>query len=127
MFLPMSCTSPFTVATTTVPCMPLPLFSPSMSGSRCPTAHFTARQLQQLRPDVLVEDELAGVDDAHVEAGADRVVEECRVHRLAHHGVPAEGEAEVRDPAARLHTGAALLDQRQRLDERLRELVVLRD
>ena len=72
-------------------------------------------------------DELPGVDDAHVEPGADRVVEERGVHRLAHAVVAAEREAEVRDAAARLHAGTALLDQRQRLDERLREVVVLLD
>ena len=52
-------------------------------------------ELEQLRRDVLVHDELARVDDAHVEAGADRVEEERRVHRLAHGVVAAEREAEV--------------------------------
>ena len=56
--------------------------------------------LEQLGLDVLVDRELAGVDDAHVEPGADRVVEERRVHRLAHDVVAAEREAEVRDAAA---------------------------
>ena len=59
--------------------------------------------------------------------GADRVVEEGGVHRLANRIVAAEREAEVRDPAARPRARAALLDQRHRLDERLRELVVLLD
>ena len=84
-------------------------------------------ELEQLRLDVLVHDELAGVDDAHVEPGADRVVEERRVHRLAHRVVAAEREAEVRDPAARPRARAARLDQRQRLEERLREAAVLLD
>ena len=84
-------------------------------------------ELEQLRRDVLVHDELAGVDDAHVEAGADRVEEERGVHRLAHGVVAAEREAEVRDPAARLRARAALLDERQRLEERLREAAVLVD
>ena len=39
--------------------------------------------LEQVLGDLLVDLELAGVDDAHVEAGADGVVEEGRVHRLA--------------------------------------------
>ena len=39
--------------------------------------------LEQLGVDVLVDGELAGVDDPHVEAGADRVEEEDGVHRLA--------------------------------------------
>ena len=83
--------------------------------------------LEQVGRDVLVDDELAGVDDAHVEAGVDRVVEERGVHRLAHDVVAAEREREVRDAAARARARAALLDQRQRLDERLREVVVLLD
>ena len=53
--------------------------------------------LEQLRLDVLVDCELAGVDDAHVEAGRDGVVEERRVHRLADRVVAAEREAEVGD------------------------------
>ena len=83
--------------------------------------------LEQVGRDVLVDDELAGVDDAHVEPGPDRVVEERGVHRLAHDVVAAEREREVRDAAARARARAALLDQRQRLDERLREAVVLLD
>ena len=58
--------------------------------------------LEQLRLDVLVDRELAGVDDAHVEPGGDRVVEERRVHRLAHGVVAAEREAEVGDAAGDL-------------------------
>ena len=57
--------------------------------------------LEQLGLDVLVDGELAGVDDPHVEPGADRVVEERRVHRLADDVVAAEREAQVRDAAAR--------------------------
>ncbi len=83
--------------------------------------------LEQIRLDVLVHDELAGVHDAHVEAGRDRVVEERRVHRLSDGVVAAEREAQVRDAAARLRAGAALLDERERLDERLRVLRVLLD
>ncbi len=83
--------------------------------------------LEQLGLDVLVDHQEPGVDDPHVEPGADGVVEERRVHRLAHLLVAAEREREVGDAAARARSGAALLDQRQRLDERLRELVVLLD
>ena len=83
--------------------------------------------LEQVGRDVLVDDELAGVDDPHVEPGLDRVVEERGVHRLADDVVAAEREGEVRDAAARARAGAAFLDQRQRFDERLREAVVLLD
>ena len=83
--------------------------------------------LEELRLDVLVDRELAGVDDAHVEPGADRVVEERRVHRLAHRVVSAEREREVRDAARDERARAALLQQRNRVDERLRERRVLLD
>ena len=55
------------------------------------------------------------------------MVEERRVHRLAQDVVAAEREAEVRDAARRAHARAALLDQRQRLDERAGVVVVLLD
>ena len=77
--------------------------------------------LEQIGRDVLVDGQLAGVDDAHVEARLDRVVEEGGVHRLAHDLVPAEGEREVGDAAGDLRAGAALLDARDSLDERLGE------
>ena len=69
--------------------------------------------LEQLGLDVLVDGELAGVDDAHVEPGPDRVVEERGVHRLADGVVAAEREREVRDAARDARAGAALLDLRQ--------------
>ena len=83
--------------------------------------------LQELRLDVLVDGELAGVDDAHVEPGCDRVVEERRVHRLAHGVVAAEREAEVGDAARDLHPGAPLLDLPRSFDEGLGELSMLFD
>ncbi len=83
--------------------------------------------LEQLRLDVLVDRELARVDDAHVEPGADRVVQERGVHRLPNRVVPAEGEGEVRDPARDACAGAAFLEQRDGLDERLGETGVLFD
>ena len=81
--------------------------------------------LQQVLRDVLVDGELAGVDDAHVEAGLDRVEEEGRVHGLAHDLVPAEGKGEVGDAPGDLRAGAALLDARNGLDEGLREARML--
>ena len=81
--------------------------------------------LEQILRDVLVDDELAGVDDAHVEAGLDRVVEERRVHRLAHDVVAAERERQVADAAADLHARARRLDDARRLDEVDRVVVVL--
>ena len=63
--------------------------------------------LEQILRDVLVDDELPGVDDAHVHAGLDRVEQERRVHRLADDVVAAEGERQVADAAADLDARAA--------------------
>ena len=49
--------------------------------------------------DVVVDRERAGVDDAHVHAGRDGVVQEDRVDRLADRVVAAERERDVRDAA----------------------------
>ena len=74
-------------------------------------------QLLQLRLDLLVHRELPGVDDAHVQAGLDRVVQERRVHRLADDVVAAERERHVRHAAGDVRAGAGCLDPRDRLDE----------
>ena len=56
-------------------------------------------RIAQLGGKVVVNRQLAGVNDAHVHAVADGVVEEYRVNRLAHRVVAAEGERHVRDAA----------------------------
>ena len=66
--------------------------------------------LQEIGLDVLVHRQLARVHDAHAEPGADRVVEERGVHRLADGVVPAEGEGEVGDAARHERTRTALLE-----------------
>ena len=81
--------------------------------------------LEQILRDVLVDDQLAGVDDPHVHAGLDRVVEERRVNRLADDVVAAERERQVADAAADLHARARRLDDPRRLDEVDRVGVVL--
>ena len=59
-------------------------------------------ELAELGLDLLVDLEHAGVDDAHVHAGLDGVVEERGVHRLADVVVAAEAERDVGDAAADL-------------------------
>jgi glycosyltransferase involved in cell wall biosynthesis len=51
--------------------------------------------IAQRRIDRVVDVDLPGVDDRHVEPGADRVVEEHRMHRPAHRFVAAEAERQV--------------------------------
>ena len=98
-----------------------------VGGVGPPVEQHVLDEFQQVGRNVLVDRQLAGVDDAHVQPGADRVVQERRVHGLAHHVVAAERERQVGDAAAGPHARAALLDQRQRLDERLGVTVVLGD
>ena len=72
----------------------------SRSAASAPAVeHHVLAGLAQLRIEVVVHRDLAGVDDAHIHAGLDGVIEEHRVHRLAHALVAAEGERQVRDAA----------------------------
>jgi hypothetical protein len=88
----------------------------------------TSSTFEQLRLDLLVDLEHAGVDDAHVHAGLDGVVEEGAVHRLAHGVVAAEAERDVGDAAADLGVRAGwMLDPARGLDEVDGVVVVLLD
>ena len=61
-----------------------------LSGVRPAIEDDVFDQLEQVLRNVLVDNQLAGVDDAHVQPGLDRVVEERRMDRLAHAVVAAE-------------------------------------
>ena len=74
-------------------------------------------QLEQVLGDLLVDGELARVDDPHVRPGPDRVVQEGRMHRLAHGLVAAERERDVAHAAADLRQRKPGLDDAGRLDE----------
>jgi hypothetical protein len=87
----------------------------------------SSHALAQLGIDVVVDRELPGVDDAHVHAGLDGVIEEHRVHRLAHRLVAAERERQVRDAAGDMRMRQVLLDLARRLDEIDAVVVVLLD
>ena len=82
-----------------------PLFTVSAKASRALGGALAAVEqdvldpLQQVLRDLLVDLELTGVDDPHVHAGLDGVVEEGGVHGLAHRVVAAEGEGQVRHAA----------------------------
>ena len=57
--------------------------------------HHIFDPLAQVCGNFLVNRQLTGVDDPHIHARLDRVVEEHRVHRLAHRLVAAERERQV--------------------------------
>ncbi len=86
-------------------------------ASGAPIEHHVLDALAQRRLDVVVDADHAGVDDAHVHAGLDRVVQEHGVDRLAHRLVAAEAEAHVADAARHLGAGQVLLDPACGLDE----------
>mmetsp|Transcript_15591 Transcript_15591/g.36733 ORF Transcript_15591/g.36733 Transcript_15591/m.36733 type:complete len:692 (-) Transcript_15591:781-2856(-) len=79
----------------------------------------------QLRLDVVVDRQVAGVDDGHVHAVLDGVVEEHSVHRLADHFEATEREGQVGESAADLGARAGVLDDLGRLDEVDAVVVVL--
>ena len=79
--------------------------------------HHVLAGFAQLRIEIVVHRHLAGIDDAHVHAGLDGVIEEHRVHRLAHRLVAAEREREVRHAAGDVHVRELLADLPRGLDE----------
>ena len=84
----------------------------ALGGIGPPVEHDVLDELAQLRIDVVVDRERAGVDDAHVHAGRDRVVQEDGVDRLAHAVVAAERERDVGDAARVRVPGSSALIRR---------------
>ena len=72
----------------------------ALAGIGAAVQHHVLDPLAQLGLEVVVDADHAGVDDAHVHPGLDRVVQEHGVDRFAHRVVAAEREADVADAAA---------------------------
>ena len=83
----------------------------ALAGVGAAVQHHVLHPLAQLRLHLVVHADHAGVDDAHVHARLDGVVQEHGVDRFAHRVVAAEGEAHVGD-ARDLRAGQVLLDPR---------------
>ena len=103
----------------------LALSVPSSFGWRLRTTSSTSSR--SFGVEVVVHAHHAGVDDAHVHAGLDRVVQEHGVDRLAHRLVAAEREAHVGHAARHLRARQVLLDPARRVDEVDGVVVVLLD
>ena len=84
-------------------------------------------QLTQVGRDVVVDGELARVDDAHVHTSRDGVVEENGVHRLAHRLVAAKRERQIRNTARDVHQRKPSFYFPRRFDEGDAIAVVLLD
>ena len=89
--------------------------------------HHVLNQLFQFRIDLVVDHELAGVDDAHVHAGLDGVVQEHRVDGFTHGIVAAERERHVADTAGNGRMGQVVANPAAGVDEIHRVIVVLLD
>ncbi len=83
--------------------------------------------LAQLGIEIGIDAELAGVDDAHVHPGLNRVIEKHGMDRFANRIVAAERERHVRHAAAHLRVGQVLLDPARGIDEIDGVVVVLVD
>ncbi len=99
----------------------------TIGGVGATVEHDVLAGVTQFLVDVFVDGELAGVDDAHVHAGGDGVVQEHRMHRLAHALVATKREGEVRDATRDMDQRHAPADFAGRLDEVDAVVVVLFD
>ncbi len=97
------------------------------AGLRHAVEHDVLAGLTQLRFDRVVDRQLAGIDDAHIHAALDGVVEEHGVHGFPHRLVAAEGEGEVRDTAGNVHMRQCRRDLTGGFDEIDAVIVMLLD
>jgi hypothetical protein len=97
----------------------------ALTRVRAAVQHHVFDALAQHRLQVVVHADHAGVDDAHVHAGGNGVVQEHGVDGLAHRVVAAEAERHVGHAARHLGARQVLLDPARGLDEVHRVVVVL--
>ena len=102
-------------------------FEQAVGRVGAPVEDHVLDQLAQLGIDIVVERKLAGIDDAHVHAGLDGVIEEHRMHRLAHPLIAAKGEGEVRHAARHMHVRQLGLDAARGIDIGAGVVVMLLD
>ena len=102
-------------------------FDQALAGVGAAVQHHVFDAFAQLGFDLVVDADHAGVDDAHVHAGLDRVVQEHGVDGLTHRVVAAERETHVANPARDLGAGQIGLDPARGLDEVDRVVVVFLD
>ena len=71
----------------------------SIRGFWIPSEEDVLNGSEEILGDIVVHGQGAGIHDAHVEPGVDRVIEERRVHRFPHLGRTPERERNVADAA----------------------------
>ena len=105
----------------------LGIFGEPFGSVRTPAEDHVLDPFEQFGLYLAVNPHHLRVDDAHVHPGTDGVVEERRVHRLAHRVVAAEGERKVRHAARDLGMGQVVLDPARGVDKGFGIAVVLGD
>ena len=89
----------------------------ALRGVRAAREYHVFDALPQSGFDLLVDTELARIDDAHRHARLDGVVQERGVHGFPHRVVAAERERKIRYPARDTHPGQVGADPFHRFDE----------
>ena len=89
----------------------------SLGGVVAAVQHRVLDGVSQVPWNLVIDSELAGIDDAHRQAGPDGVVDEDGVHCLAHGVVAAKGERDVADASGTVHARELPLDPSARLYE----------
>ena len=102
-------------------------FHQALAGVGAAVQHHVFDALAQDRLQLVIDANHAGVDDAHVHAGGDGVVQKDRVNRFAHRVVATKRKTHVGDATRDLGAGQVLLDPARRVDEVDRVVVVLLD
>ncbi|MNU89870.1 hypothetical protein D3C71_797220 [compost metagenome] len=100
-------------------------FKQALGGITAAVEDHVLHPLAQVRLQFVVDRHGAGVDDTHVHARGDRVVQEHRVDRLAHGLVATERERYVRYAAGYMAVRQRLLDDAGGFDEVDRVVVML--
>ena len=89
----------------------------TLGGILAAVQHHVLHPFAQLGIELVVDAHHAGIDDAHVQPGLDRVVQEHGVNGFAHRLVAAEAEADVAHATRDLGTRQVGLDPARRVDE----------
>src|SRR5690554_3097733 len=102
-------------------------FQQAVGGIVAAVQDYVFHQLFEVRFDVVVDHQLAGVHDTHVQAGLDGVVQEYRMDGFAHGIVAPEREGHVAHTAGNGRVGQVLFNPAGGIDEVYRVVVVLFD
>ena len=73
--------------------------------------------LAQFRLNIIINIELTGIDDRHIKASLDRMIQKYRVHCAAHRFVTAKRERNVGKTAGDMCAGKFFSDPRRRIDK----------